>query len=137
MDHNMKMESWKEVGNRIKFRGVCSCGEKSDPLTTAGMVAQWQADHVNRQPQLTKAIVVAAAQACAARRAGKRVLTLATLRDARVMSQQLRVLLGEPPYREAEQLALDLFERARAFIEDGTPLPEEGPGAPSSHLRVL
>lgn len=44
-DHRVTLHRDTGRDMRCTFSGRCSCGAESGPVTTAGMVAGWEADH--------------------------------------------------------------------------------------------
>lgn len=116
--HDLTLHSTKPTKRTdmaTRFWGECSCGERSGKCTTAGMVHGWHADHVNRFPKLTSAIVVASAGASAEASRGNMVVARSYLSDARKLAQELRRMAPDP-LREAETLALSLYERAQRDV---------------------
>lgn len=112
------VEPSRRTGGAKKLRGVCSCGARQPvAVNAAGLCHGWHNDHINRFPQLTAAIVIAAATASAQAQLGKPVIALHALEDADLMAGTLRMMAtGE--LRDAEQVALDLLAQAHREVEE-------------------
>lgn len=124
--HELAKEAWWEkAAERMFHNGICSCGAESGKLSTSGMVDGWFADHVNRFPMLTKAIVIASSMASRDFKRGDLTIARHYFDDAKKMAQELRMRAIEPR-RDAEELALALFDRAAVLFAS----PEEPPDCP-------
>lgn len=114
--HDLNLVSWFDAGTRrTTFRGICSCGDRSDPLSSAGLVHGWHNGHVNRFPLLTRAIVVASSLAVRHAREGRLVRARTELSDAKRLADELRRMADEP-LRDAEKVALDLLGTAQREV---------------------
>jgi hypothetical protein len=51
-EHNVRTTSVRGAGYTRRWFATCSCGERSGPLTTAGMAAGWDARHREEHGEL-------------------------------------------------------------------------------------